>query len=297
MDEIRVVEVGPRDGLQNEAVELFTSDKVELIDRLIGAGVSRIEAVSFAHPERVPQMADAEGVMSALPTPGDARLIGLVMNWKGWQRAGATGVDEVNVPVFATETFNERNQGVPIAQTVTELADVVSAAAEKGVTVTGTVSAAWGCPFEGEVPIGQVVRLAEEIATAGVGELALADTIGVADPWSVERLLHAVGAAVDGLSLRVHFHDTRNAGLANVFSAVQNGVTVVDASAGGIGGCPFAPAATGNIATEDLVFMLHRAGFDTGIDLAALLRVSAWLEMKLGHPVPSMLLKAGDWPE
>ncbi|HEX2368038.1 MAG TPA: hydroxymethylglutaryl-CoA lyase [Acidimicrobiia bacterium] len=296
METLQVVEVGPRDGLQNEAVELSTNDKVTLITRLVDAGLSRTEAVSFAHPKRVPQMADAEDVMAAMPSPSGARLIGLVMNWKGWQRAAATEVTEVNVPVFATETFNERNQGAPIAETVAQMADVVTAAGERGVAVTGTVSAAWGCPFEGEVPIAKVVELTQAVAATGVGELALADTIGVADPWSVERLLGAVISVVGELPLRVHFHDTRNTGLANVYSAVQNGVTIIDAAVGGIGGCPFAPAATGNIATEDLVFMLHRAGFDTGIDLAALLRVSAWLEMKLGHPVASMLLKAGAWP-
>ena len=296
VDSVRLVEVGPRDGLQNEAVELSTNDKIGLITRLVDAGMGRIEAVSFAHPKRVPQMADAEEVMAALPIPSGANLIGLVMNWKGWQRAVATEVDEVNIPVFATETFNERNQGAPIAETVAQLADVVAAAGERGVAVTGTVSAAWGCPFEGEVAVDQVVGLAEAVVGTGVGELALADTIGVADPWSVEHLLEAVGSAVGGVPLRVHFHDTRNTGLANVHAAVQNGVGTVDAAAGGIGGCPFAPAATGNIATEDLVFMLHRAGFATGVDLAALLEVSAWLEAKLGHPVPSMLLKAGAWP-
>ena len=288
--------MGPRDGLQNEAVELSTNDKVTLITRVLDAGMGRTEAVSFAHPKRVPQMADAEAVMADLPTSGGARLIGLVMNWKGWERAAATTVDEVNLPVFATETFNQRNQGAPIAETIAQLADVVAAAGERGVAVTGTVSAAWGCPFEGEVPVIKVVELAEAVAGTGVDELALADTIGVADPWSVERLLGAVTSVVGDLPRRVHFHDTRNTGLANVHSAVQNGVTVVDAAVGGIGGCPFAPAATGNIATEDLVFMLHRAGFDTGIDLAALLQISEWLEMKLGHPVPSMLLKAGVWP-
>ena len=296
VDSVRLVEVGPRDGLQNEAVELSTNDKIGLITRLIDAGIGRIEAVSFAHPKRVPQMADAEEVMAALPIPSGANLIGLVMNWKGWQRAVATEVDEVNIPVFATETFNERNQGAPIAETVAQLADVVAAAGERGVAVTGTVSAAWGCPFEGEVTVDQVVGLAEAVVGTGVGELALADTIGVADPWSVERLLEAVGSVVGGVPLRVHFHDTRNTGLANVHAAVQNGVGTVDAAAGGIGGCPFAPSATGNIATEDLVYMLHRAGFATGVDLAALLDVSAWLEEKLGHPVPSMLLKAGTWP-
>ena len=198
------------------------------------------------------------------------------MNWKGWQRAVATEVDEVNMPVFATETFNERNQGAPIAETVAQLADVVAAAGERGVAVTGTVSAAWGCPFEGEVAVDQVVGLAEAVVGTGVGELALADTIGVADPWSVEHLLEAVGSAVGGVPLRVHFHDTRNTGLANVHARPsRTGWRIVDAAAGGIGGCPFAPAATGNIATEDLVFMLHRAGFATGVDLAALLDVSA----------------------
>ncbi|MCB1246605.1 MAG: hydroxymethylglutaryl-CoA lyase [Acidimicrobiia bacterium] len=293
---IEIVEVGPRDGLQNEDVILSTEKKLALIDHLIGAGLRRIEAVSFAHPGRVPQMADAEAVMAGVPKVDGVSYIGLVMNWRGWMRAVETTVDEVNMPVMTTATFNQRNQGVSPDESVAVLADIVDAAADTGIAVSGTISASWGCPFEGEVPVTRLVEVAEQVVGAGVVELSLADTIGVADPWAVTERITAVRSAIGDLPIRVHFHDTRNTGIANTAAAIDAGVTIVDASVGGIGGCPFAPAATGNIATDDLVYMLDRAGFDHGTSLGRLIDVSHWLEDTLGKPVPAMLPKAGRFP-
>lgn len=296
MDHIDIVEVGPRDGLQNEETILPTDQKLALIDHLVAAGLRRIEAVSFAHPAYVPQMADAEAVMAGVDRDVGVSYIGLVMNRRGWHRAVAARVDEVNMPIMATDSFNRENQGVTTSESLAVLADIVSDAEREGMPVTATIGVAWGCPFEGEVPMRRVVDLAEQIAGLGVAELAVADTIGVADPWSVTERLGAVRSATGGVPLRVHFHDTRNTGLANTFAAVQAGVTVVDASVGGIGGCPFAPAATGNIPTDDLVYMLDRAGFEHGVSLAALIGVSGELEQMLGSDVPAMLPKAGTFP-
>jgi len=296
-DWIEIVEVGPRDGLQNEPTILATDLKLALIEHLIASGARRIEAVSFAHPTHVPQMADAEAVMAGVPRRDDVSYIGLVMNERGWHRAVAARVDEVNVPVFASDTFNERNQGVPTEESLRFLEDVVAGGRSEGIPISGTISAAWGCPFEGEVPVPRIVAIAERMADIGVREIALGDTIGVADPWSVEERIGAVVEAIgQGPPLRVHFHDTRSTGIANAFAAIQNGVTTIDASAGGIGGCPFAPAATGNIATDDLVYMLDRAGFDHGYSLEGLIAVSHELEAGLGKEVPAMLPKAGGFP-
>jgi hydroxymethylglutaryl-CoA lyase len=296
-DWIEIVEVGPRDGLQNESTILATDLKLALIEHLIASGARRIEAVSFAHPTHVPQMADAEAVMAGVPRRHDVSYIGLVMNERGWHRAVAARVDEVNVPVFASDTFNERNQGVPTEESLRFLEDVVADGRSEGIPISGTISAAWGCPFEGEVPVPRIVAIAERMADIGVREIALGDTIGVADPWSVEeRIAAVVGAVGQGPPLRAHFHDTRSTGIANAFAAIQNGVTTIDASAGGIGGCPFAPAATGNIATDDLVYMLDRAGFDHGYSLEGLIAVSHELEAGLGKEVPAMLPKAGGFP-
>ena len=296
MDHIDIVEVGPRDGLQNEDTILTTDQKLALIDHLVAAGLRRIEAVSFAHPSYVPQMADAEAVMAGVDRDVGVSYIGLVMNRRGWHRAVAAHVDEVNMPIMATDTFNRENQGAATSESLAVLAEIVSDAKGEGMPVTATIGVAWGCPFEGEVPVDHVVDLAEQIAGLGVAELAVADTIGVADPWSVTERLEAVRSATGDVPLRVHFHDTRNTGLANTFAAVQAGVTVVDASVGGIGGCPFAPAATGNIPTDDLVYMLDRAGFDHGVSLGALIGVSGELEEMLGSDVPAMLPKAGAFP-
>jgi hydroxymethylglutaryl-CoA lyase len=293
---IEIVEVGPRDGLQNESVLLSTDQKLSLIDHLIAAGLKRIEAVSFAHPRLVPQMADAEAVMAGVPRSDDISFIGLVMNAKGWQRAADAGVSEVNVPMFTTDTFNSKNQGATTLETISVLADIASEAADLGIAVTATIGTAWGCPFEGEVPLDRLLSVVENVAEVGVSEIALADTIGVADPWSVTERIQAVKTITDDIPLRVHFHDTRNTGIANVYAAIQSGVTVIDSSVGGIGGCPFAPAATGNIATDDLVYMLNRAGFSHGVSLPELIGTSAELSEALGKQVPAMLPRAGDFP-
>jgi hydroxymethylglutaryl-CoA lyase len=293
---IDIVEVGPRDGLQNEDTMFSTEQKLHLIDRLVTAGLRRIEAVSFAHPKHVPQMADAEAVMAGVPRIEGVSYIGLVMNERGWNRAVAAKVDEVNMPVFATDTFNIKNQGVPTRESLTALTDFAAQGSEEGLPVSATVSAAWGCPFEGEVAVSRVVEIAEHLAITGVTEVALADTIGVADPWAVTERIGAVREVTGNIPLRVHFHDTRNTGMANVHAAIDSGVTVIDSSVGGIGGCPFAPSATGNIATDDLVYMLNRGGFTHGVSLDALISVSAELEELLGKGIPAMLPKAGDFP-
>ncbi len=290
---IQVVEVGPRDGLQNESVVLATDQKVQLIERLVEAGSGRIEIVSFAHPERVPQMADAEAVAAHFAERSDFSRIGLVMNQRGWQRAQQVELDELNIPVGATNGFNQANVAATPDETVEFIAAVVDAAE---VPVTGTISVAFGCPYEGEVAEEAVVSIATRLAHAGCSEIAIADTIGVADPWTVRWRLEAVRAVTGGIPLRVHFHDTRNTGIANTFAAIEAGVEVVDASVGGIGGCPFAPNATGNIATDDLVFMLHRAGYPTNLNLDLLVETSRWVGDVLAIQPPSALLKAGGFP-
>jgi hydroxymethylglutaryl-CoA lyase len=297
MQQVEIVEVSPRDGLQNEAVVLATDAKVELISRLVGAGAGRIEAVSFAHPRLVPAMADAEAVMARVPRGGGVSYAGLVLNRRGLDRAVDAGVDEVNVVVGVSDTFSRRNQNVPTDEAMRVAEEVAAEARSRGRFTTLTLSTAFGCPFEGEIPPGRVVELARRGAAAGFDELCLADTIGVGTPTQVRELTAAVRAAVgETPPLRYHFHNTRNTGFANAFAAILDGVTVLDASAGGIGGCPFAPNATGNIATDDLVYMLDRMGLETGWDLEALLPTAAFLTTLLGHQVPAMLPRAGSFP-
>jgi len=300
---ITIVEVGPRDGLQNEKAVLEPAVRADLVRRLEGAGARRIEAVSFVHPKYVPQMAGAEEVMAALPhQPGRSR-IGLVLNGKGYDRALGTAVDEVNVAMSATDGFGLKNQGLSVDQQVQMLADIVAGRANgessSGGTpsLSATLSCVWGCPFDGEVSVDQVAELVGRIAALGVAEIALADTIGVGNPWAVTRMVEAARKAAPDTTLRLHFHDTRNTGLANAYAGVEAGVDVLDASVGGIGGCPFAPGATGNIATEDLVYMLEREGFSTGYDLDALIRTARWIGEKIGRPAPSALSRAGGWPK
>jgi hydroxymethylglutaryl-CoA lyase len=294
---IEIVEVGPRDGLQNEAVALGVADKIEFIRRLEACGARRIEAVSFVNERRVPQMAGAEAIMAGLPKAQGRSRIGLVLNERGWDRALAAGVDEANVVVCATDSFGIRNQGAPVAAQMEALAAIVGRQrSEGGPPVSVVFSLAFGCPFEGEVPQDRIVGLAREAASLGVGEIALADTIGVADPWTVRRRVEAVRAVAPEARLRLHFHDTRNTGLANAFAGVEAGVDVLDASCGGLGGCPFAPAATGNIATEDLVYMLSRAGFETGYDLGGLIAAGRWIGEKIGKAPVSALSRAGIFP-
>ncbi|HEX6396707.1 MAG TPA: hydroxymethylglutaryl-CoA lyase [Steroidobacteraceae bacterium] len=295
---IEIVEVGPRDGLQSESQVLPTATKVEFIGRLVDAGLRRIEVASFVNPKRVPQMADAEAVLAALePRASEAQFIGLVLNRKGYERAQAARCGEVGMAIAASESFSQRNQGSSIDEGVQAWLDVAKAAHAAGIRAQITISTAFGCPFEGEAPIEHVVRLAQRVAAAQPDEIAVADTIGVAVPTQVSALVAALRAALPGVKLRAHFHNTRNTGLANAYAAVESGVSVLDASCGGIGGCPFAPAATGNIPTEDLIYMLHRMGIETGVQLPALLDTSRWLQRTLDHPVPGMVVKAGPFPQ
>jgi hydroxymethylglutaryl-CoA lyase len=296
-ERIEIVEVGPRDGLQSESRVLPTPAKVEFVRRLLAAGLRRIEVASFVNPKRVPQMADAEAVLEALaPQLGAGRFIGLVLNARGFERAQAAGCAEVGMVIAATESFSQRNQGCSVDEGLTAWLDIASRAQQAGMRAQLTISTAFGCPFEGEVPVERVVRLAERAAAAQPLEIAVADTIGVAVPTQVTDLIAALRQAIPRTPLRAHFHNTRNTGLANAYAAVRAGVRTLDASCGGIGGCPFAPAATGNIPTEDLAYMLQRMGFDTGIRLPELLEASRWLQQALDHPVPGMLVKAGLFP-
>ena len=295
--DVTIVEVSPRDGLQNEPVVLPTEAKVELIIQLVEAGARRVEAVSFAHPKLVPAMADAEAVMARIPRRDGVSYAGLVLNRRGLDRALDTGVDEVNVVVGVTDTFSQQNQNMPTAEAMRQAVEVIAGAKDAGLFTTLTLSVAFGCPFEGEVPAERVVALARQGAQAGVDELCLGDTIGVGVPAQVRALTAGVREAVgDTPPLRYHFHNTRNTGFANAFAAVLDGVRVLDSSAGGIGGCPFAPKATGNIATDDLVYLLERMGLDTGFDLERLLPAAAYLSDQLGHEVPALLPRAGIFP-
>ena len=293
---VEIVEVGPRDGLQGEPAVLDTATKVEFIGRAVAAGVRRIEVASFVNPKRVPQMADAAAVLQALPRLPDVQYVGLVLNRKGFERAADAGCSEIGMAVMASEAFSQRNQGCTTEESIEAWRDIAAAAGRAGIRAQVTVSVAFGCPFEGELPVQRVVDLARRLAEADPFEIALADTIGVGVPAQVTELVSRVREAVPGVALRCHFHNTRNTGLANAWAAVQAGVRTLDASLGGIGGCPFAPAATGNIPTEDLVYMLQRCGYATGIDLAAAIAAGRWLQEQLGRPVPGMLVKAGDFP-
>ncbi len=299
MVDVQIVEVSPRDGLQNDPATLTTEQKVGLVQRALAAGLRRAEVASFVNPKRVPQMADAEDVVAgaaALPGRDDHSLIGLVLNVRGFERAAATAVDEVNLVVAASDSFAQRNQGMSVQDAVRSVAEVVPLALAQGIAPTVTVSTAFGCPFEGEVPVDRLVAVVAELAATGVEEIAIADTIGVAVPADVRARVRAVRTATGDVRLRAHFHNTRNTGYANALAAYEEGVRVLDSSLGGIGGCPFAPRATGNIATEDLVYLLERSGVDTGVDLDALIAASDWLGEQLGRPTPSLVSKAGGFP-
>lgn len=293
---VEVIEVGPRDGLQNEAAPVSTEVKAAFIRRAIEAGSRRIEVTSFVSPKRVPQMADAEALLTVLPEKPEVSYIGLVLNRRGCERALAAGVREVNFVVVASDSFSRRNQGVGTVESVAAWGEVSKAAHEAKVKCGVTIAAAFGCPYEQEVPTGRVVELAKRVADYGADEIALADTIGVATPADVAERVHAVSSTLPHVPLRCHFHNTRNTGLANAYAALQAGVSRLDSSIGGIGGCPFAPAATGNIATEDLVYMLQRMHIETGLSLARLIETAHWLEERIGKTVPSMLTKVAPFP-
>jgi hydroxymethylglutaryl-CoA lyase len=291
---VTVMEVSPRDGLQNESRLLSTEQKLELIDRALAAGAKRIEVASFVHPGRVPQMADAEAVCRGLPQRGDVTYTGLVLNRRGYDRLLAVGrLDEVGIVVPATDTFGLRNQGMDVAGNLAMARDILRDAAARGLRAQATIAVAFGCPFEGDVPAERIREIAQALAESGPVELALADTIGVGVPGQVGELFASLAEHLDGLPLRAHFHDTRNTGIANAYAALTAGVRTLDASIGGIGGCPFAPNASGNIATEDLVYLLDRERVDHGLDLSSLIDAAGWVAAALGKPVPSSLAKAG----
>jgi isopropylmalate/homocitrate/citramalate synthase len=286
-----ICDVGPRDGLQNEDETLSPAVRAELCDRLAAAGVPRIEAVSFVNPKRVPQMAGAEEVMAAIDRREGTVYAGLVLNERGYERALAAGVDEVHYAFPVTDEFARRNQNTTVEGAL-ETSDVlVNRAANDFTRITVTLSVAFGCPFEGAVDPDRVLEIAHRVAATGPDEIVLADTIGVGVPSQVETLV--AGVAAFGVPVGAHFHNTRNTGYANAVAAVEAGATVLDASLGGTGGCPFAPRATGNIATEDLVYLLHGMGHETGIDLDALIGHAAWLGEQLGKELPGQLHKAG----
>lgn len=292
---VEIIEVSPRDGIQNDSVILDTQTKLALIRRAIDAGVARIEVTSFVNPKRVPQMADADEVARALPRDVDTRFIGLALNKRGFERAVDAGLDEVNFVVVATDTFNQRNQGVETFESAATWKEIASEA--KGQIDAGiTIGAAFGCPFEGEVPLSRLLHVVEAVMDAGPHELALADTIGVATPNDVAERVTKIRETFPDIPVRLHLHNTRNTGFANAWAGIQAGVKALDSSFGGVGGCPFAPRATGNIATEDLVYMLERSGVSTGVSLDRAIEAAEWLEVQLGKTVPGLVMKAGGFP-
>lgn len=293
---VEIIEVSPRDGIQNEKRILSTETKLELISQAVDAGIRALEVTSFVNPRRVPQMADAEAVAMGLQQSKDIRHIALALNERGFERARAAGITEVNFVVVATETFNRRNQGASVAETMAQLDRISSMARESRIRFGVTIGAAFGCPYEGEVAASRITELAEAIMRSGPAELALADTIGAAAPGDVREKFGMLQGLAGEVPLRCHFHNTRNTGLANALAAVEIGVLRIDSSIGGIGGCPFAPAATGNIPTEDLAYMLDRMGIETGLDTAKLLETAKWLGTQLGIDPPGMLHRAGMFP-
>jgi len=293
---VDLFEVGPRDGLQMEPRVWPTVLKVALIERLLGSGIRRIEVASFVNPAKVPQMADAEAVLEQLRRPADAIFTGLVLNRRGLDRALAAGCNEIGMVVAASDTFNRRNQNVGTDESIAAWLEIAAAARAAGVRAQVTISTSFGCPFEGEVPQARVLEVAQRLAAGEPNELCFADTIGVGVPAQVSTLLARARDVLPGLPLRCHFHNTRNTGIANAWAALEAGVHTLDASVGGIGGCPFAPAATGNIASEDLIYMLERSGVESGVSLSGLIETARWLAQQLGHAVPGLLAKAGVFP-
>jgi hydroxymethylglutaryl-CoA lyase/(R)-citramalyl-CoA lyase len=291
LSSVTICDVGPRDGLQNDPVTLEPGLRAELVNRLAAAGLRRIEAVSFVNPARVPQMGGAEEVVAGIERREGVVYAGLVLNERGYDRLAATDLDEVHVAFACTETFNRRNQNASPEESVEAAQRIVARAHADGLRATVTIGVAFGCPFEGAVDPDEVLRLAENIASSGADEIVFADTVGVGVPRQVHRLVG--GAAELGVPIGVHLHNTRNTGFANALAALEAGATVLDASVGGLGGCPFAPRATGNICTEDLVYLLSGEGVDTGVDLDTLIKVAVWLESVLGRELPGQVYRAG----
>ena len=291
---VTLYEVGPRDGLQNEPEILDVPVRAELVRRLASTGLPAIEVASFVDPRRVPQMAQAEEVVVAVgPTPGVTRA-GLALNERGYERLVAAGLEEVRFAFGVTESFNQRNQGASVEESLAAATRIAERARDHGIRSTVTLSVAFGCPFEGEVDPGHVLEIAGEVAVARPDAIVLADTIGVAGPSAVRALVSRVAGL--GVLVGGHFHNTWNTGYANALAALESGAVVLDASVGGLGGCPFAPNATGNIATEDLVYALHREGVETGVDLDALIGVAAWVADALGRRLDGQLYRAGVFP-
>jgi len=292
--QLTICDVGPRDGLQNEARILAPGVRAELCQRLASAGVPRIEAVSFVNPARVPQMAGAEEVFAALKAEPGVVHAGLILNERGYERARATGIEEVHYAFPVTDEFCARNQNTTVAEAIALARRLTSRAKDDGIRITITLGASFGCPFEGRVEPSHVVDVARRVVESEPDELAFADTIGVGVPTQVREIV--VAAVKLGPVVGCHFHNTRNTGYVNAMAAVESGATVLDASLGGTGGCPFAPNATGNISTEDLVYLLHGTGHATGIDLDAMLEHATWLAEQLGKDLPGQLYKAGNFP-
>ena len=288
---VTICDVGPRDGLQSQAQTLAPQVRAELCNRLAAAGLPRVEAVSFVNPALVPQMDGAEEVVAALERGSDAVFAGLVLNERGYERLAAAGLEEAHLTIAVSETFSRENANATVEEAAAAAERTLSRAREDGIRATVTLGTSFGCPFEGPVDPGRVLALAERLAEVGAAEIVYADTIGVGVPRQVKELL---GASTElGVPVGVHLHNTRNTGFANAYAALEAGATVFDASIGGIGGCPFAPRATGNIATEDLVYLLHGEGVETGIDLGALIGVAEWLESVLGRELEGQLYRAG----
>ncbi|WP_108482633.1 hydroxymethylglutaryl-CoA lyase [Oceaniglobus ichthyenteri] len=294
MENIEIIEVSPRDGIQNEKTILDSQTKLTLIEMARDAGAARIEVTSFVNPKRVPQMADADEVATSLPR-GTGQHIGLTLNQRGFDRALAAGLDEANFVVVASDTFNQKNQGATTEQTIAALRNIM--AQPHPIRIGVTIAAAFGCPFEGEVPLDRMMQVVDACVAVGPVEIALADTIGVATPRDVTTRVNAVRRAHPDMPIRLHLHNTRNTGIANAWAGIEAGARALDASFGGVGGCPFAPRATGNIATEDLLYMLDRSGVKTGMDLDKSIAAAEWLQSQLGHTVPGMVMKAGGFPK
>ena len=297
MTKVSICEVGPRDGLQSEPELLSTEVKKEFITRSIKAGMKNIEVTSFVHPKKVPQMADAEELVASLPKHDDVSYIGLIMNQRGFQRAKDCGIKEVGMVIVSTDTYNMKNQGVVTQQSIDNWLEISDEAKSSGIRTNVLIAGSFGCPYEGEVAPEHIAEIAEKVLKGNPDIIGLADSVGFAVPNQIKKTFSLIKELAPDLPLRTHLHNTRNTGLANAAAAIEAGVTIVDASTGGIGGCPFAPKATGNIQTDDLLYMLNRSGIETGVDLNQVVENSEWLESELGRAVPAMVPKAGIFPE
>tara|TARA_B110000014_G_scaffold17310_1_gene11362 strand:+ start:125 stop:1039 length:915 start_codon:yes stop_codon:yes gene_type:complete len=297
VSKVSLLEVGPRDGLQSEPKILPTDVKRDFIIKTMDAGIKQIEVTSFVHPKKVPQMADAEKLVESLPDRDDVSYIGLIMNQRGFERARDCGIDEVGMVIVSTDTYNMKNQNVVTQESIDNWLRIASDAKSAGIRTNVIIACSFGCPYEGEVDPENIASIAEKVLEGEPNILGLADSVGVAVPNQVKKTFSLIKELAPNIPLRTHLHNTRNTGLANAAAAIEAGVTIIDASTGGIGGCPFAPKATGNIPMDDLLYMLDRSGIETGVNLKQIVSTSEWLEEKLEHSVPAMVPKAGIFPE